>query len=211
VPDSQQTPEGDEERSEPKGGEDLSEREKGEKAKEAYESAKEKIKELEEMDEPPTRLEDWPDDQAKYITYGGGEGDHSYAEGPESKLGPSDLERQRDGSVRIEGEEVDNPDDYKAEPIPGGPTDPDSPELRGEVKKREKMKATYGEEYGTTDAMTQKARGEAGESSPGQQEDPSDTSDDTSEDTSDDTSDDDADAPSEAADEQEDRPPPSAA
>jgi hypothetical protein len=197
VPDSQQTPEGDEERGERKGDEEqLSETEKGEKAKEAYESAKEKMKELEEMDEPPTRLEDWPDDQAKYITYGGGEGDHSYAEGPEAKLGPSDLERQRDGSVRIEGEEVDNPDDYKGEPIPGGPTDPDSSELRGEVKKREKMKATYGEEYGTTDAMTRKARGEAGESSPGQQEDPSDTSGDA------------ADEPSEPAGEQEDRPPP---
>jgi len=29
-----------------------------------------------------------------------------------------------DGSVTIGGEKVDDPDEYKAEPIPGGPTDP---------------------------------------------------------------------------------------
>jgi hypothetical protein len=29
--------------------------------------------------------------------------------------------------VTVDGEEVDNPDDYKGEPIPGGPSDPDAP------------------------------------------------------------------------------------
>ena len=105
---------------------------KAEEALERHEAAKEKIKKIEEQDEPPKDLKDWPDDESKYLTYGGGEGDHGYEEGPESKLGPSSLERHEDGSISIAGEEVDNPDDYKGEPIPGGPTDPNSPEVAGE-------------------------------------------------------------------------------
>ena len=50
------------------------------------------------------RLEDWPDDKAKYLTYGGPEGTAGYDEGPTSKLGPSSLEHHEDGSVSIEGE-----------------------------------------------------------------------------------------------------------
>ena len=105
---------------------------KAEEALERHEAAKEKMKELEDQDEPPKDLKDWPDDESKYLTYGGGEGDHGYDEGPEKKLGPSSLERREDGSIAIEGEEVDNPDDYKGEPIPGGPSDPDAPALPGE-------------------------------------------------------------------------------
>jgi hypothetical protein len=112
---------------------------KAREAKETSDSAQEKMKELEESDEPPKKLEDWPDDAAKYVTYGGGEGDHGYDEGPEQKLGPSSLERHEDGSVSIEGEKVDDPDKYKGPPIKGGPTDPESPELPGERKKREKL------------------------------------------------------------------------
>jgi hypothetical protein len=95
------------------------------------------MKELEQAEDPPTDLEDWPDDEAKYVTYGGGEGDHSYDEGPERKLGPSSLEHRADGAVLIDGEEVDDPDAYKADPIPGGPTEPDAPELPGERRRRE--------------------------------------------------------------------------
>ena len=87
---------------------------------EAWDKAHEKMKEMEEKDDPPSDLSEWPDDEAKYVTYGGGEGDHGYDEGPEKKLGPSSLERHEDGSITIEGEEVDNPDDYKSdEPIEG--------------------------------------------------------------------------------------------
>ena len=43
-----------------------------------------------------------------------------------AKLGPANLERNGDGSIVIDGEKVDNPDDYKAEPLEGGPTDPDA-------------------------------------------------------------------------------------
>lgn len=32
----------------------------------------------------------------------------------------------------MDGEEVDNPDDYKGDPIPGGPTDPDSAPMPGD-------------------------------------------------------------------------------
>jgi len=121
-------------------------RQKAEEAKEAYEKAEETVKKLEE--DPPKNLEDWPEDEAKYRTFGGGEGDHGYDEGPEAKLGPSELRRHEDGSVEIGGEKVDDPDEYKAEPIQGGPTDPETPELHGERRKREKMERMYGDEEG---------------------------------------------------------------
>jgi hypothetical protein len=105
---------------------------KAEEALRRHEEAKERMEELEQLRELPKDPRDWPDDESKYLTYGGPEGDHGYDEGPERKLGPSSLERRADGSVAIEGEEVDNPDDYKGDPIPGGPSDPDAPALPGE-------------------------------------------------------------------------------
>ena len=60
---------------------------------------------------------------SEYETFGGPEGDHSYDEGPEAKLGDSDVRHHEDGSVTVEGEKVDDPDEFKSEPIPGGPTD----------------------------------------------------------------------------------------
>src|SRR4051795_10150545 len=95
--------------------------EKAAEVEDAYEKGEQKVKELEK--DPPKNLEDWPDDHAKYVTFGGREGEHSYEEGPESKLGPSGLRHNPDGSVEIEGEEVDDPSKYKGDPIPGGPTD----------------------------------------------------------------------------------------
>ena len=77
--------------------------------------------------EPPKDLADWPGGKAKYLTYGGPDGGESYDDGATSKLGPSSLRHHEDGSVTIEGEEVDDPDEYKGEPIPGGPSDPDAP------------------------------------------------------------------------------------
>ena len=77
-------------------------------------------------EDPPEKLEDWPDGQAKYETFGGAEGDRSYDEGPEAKLGPDSVRHREDGSVEVGGEEVDDPDEFKGEPIPGGPTDPDA-------------------------------------------------------------------------------------
>ena len=80
-------------------------------------------------DDPPQDLADWPDDKAKFKTFGG---DEMYEDGPTTKLGPSSLRHHEDGSVSIEGEKVDNPEDYKGVPIPGGPTDPNTPKISGE-------------------------------------------------------------------------------
>jgi hypothetical protein len=96
--------------------------------KQEVEQAKERMSELEEGD-PPEKLEDWPDDKSKYLTYGGPEGTAGYDEGPTAKLGPSSLEHHEDGSVTIEGEPVDNPAEYKSDPVPGAPsTDDDDAE-----------------------------------------------------------------------------------
>jgi hypothetical protein len=89
------------------------------------EKAKEQMRELEEGD-PPEKLEDWPDGKAKYETYGGPDGESGYDDSATAKLGPSDLEYHEDGSIEIGGEEVDDPDEYRGEPIPGGPTDEDA-------------------------------------------------------------------------------------
>jgi hypothetical protein len=81
------------------------------------EEAKEELARLEEGD-PPEDLEDWPTGRAKYLTYGGPEGTAGYDEGPTAKLGPSSLEHHEDGKVTIEGEEVDDPEEYKSdEPV----------------------------------------------------------------------------------------------
>jgi hypothetical protein len=104
----------------------MSEEEKDEKTEHEQKmaDAKEEIQALEE--DPPEKLEDWPDGQAKYETFGGAEGDHSYDEGPEAKLGPDSVRHHEDGSVEVGGEKADDPDEFKGEPIPGGPTDPDA-------------------------------------------------------------------------------------
>jgi hypothetical protein len=108
------------------GDENSDERQKAQEKEEEREAAREKMEKIEE--DPPSDLEDWPDDAAKYETFGGPEGEHSYEEGPETKLGPSSLRHTEGGGVTIEGEEVDDPDKYKGEPIPGGPTDEDAPQ-----------------------------------------------------------------------------------
>src|SRR5437588_12265027 len=83
---------------------------KARKAAEEEEQAKEKVKELEEN--PPEKLEDWPDDKAKYETFGGAEGNEGYEDSVTSKLGPSSLRYREDGGVEIEGEAVDEPEGY---------------------------------------------------------------------------------------------------
>ena len=108
----------------------MSEEERNEAVEEERDEAKAEMEELE--DNPPEKLEDWPDGKAKYETLGGPEGTHTYEEGPEKNLGPSGVRHHEDGSVSIDGDKVDNPDEYKGDPIPGGPTDPNSPEVAGE-------------------------------------------------------------------------------
>src|SRR5215217_1704837 len=93
---------------------------------EEVEEAKRTMEEIKEGD-PPEKLEDWPGGKAKYQTYGGPDSESGYEDGATAKLGPSNLRHHEDGSVTIGGEEVDDPDEYKGEPIPGGPSDPDAP------------------------------------------------------------------------------------
>ncbi len=92
------------------------------------------MKELEEN--PPEKLEDWPGGKAKYRTMGGSESESGYDEGATAKLGPSEVRHFEDGKVTVSGEEVDNPEDFKGEPIPGGPTDPDAPPDPGMVRNK---------------------------------------------------------------------------
>ncbi len=96
----------------------------------ADKAAEEKVAALE--DDPPKDLEDWPDDAAKYKTLGGPDGDTGYDDGPTANLGSSNVRHHEDGSVSVDGERVDDPGEYKGDPIPGGPTDPDTPKISGE-------------------------------------------------------------------------------
>jgi len=82
---------------------------------EESEQAQKEMKELEEADELPQDPSDWPSGQAKYETFG--LDDDTYGKGVTEKLGPANLERHADGSITIDGKQVDNPDDYKGEPI----------------------------------------------------------------------------------------------
>ena len=107
-------------------GDDDSAAEKAKQEEQEVEEARETMDKLEEGD-PPENLEDWPGGKAKYQTYGGPEGESGYDEGATAKLGPSSLRHHEGGDVTIEGEKVDDPEEYKGEPIPGGPSDPDAP------------------------------------------------------------------------------------
>ena len=95
--------------------------------KERQEKAKEEIKEFEQRDEFPSDPKEWPDGPAKYQTIDG-DGEDPYGEGITGKLGPASVEHHPDGSVSVEGEKVDDPEEFKGEPIPGGPTDPEAPQ-----------------------------------------------------------------------------------
>lgn len=107
------------------------------------------MKEIEEN--PPDKLEDWPDGKAKYRTMGGSEADSGYDEGPTAKLGPSEVRYHEDGKVTVAGEEVDNPDDFKGDPIPGGPTDPNAGSDPGMVHNKAEEETGKADEDRTDD------------------------------------------------------------
>lgn len=142
--DDEQKTEQSEERDEDKGNGSDENMSAQEKIEAESEQAKEKVRELE--DDPPAKLEDWPDDEAKYETFGGPEGEHSYDEGPEKNLGPSSLRHREGGGVEIEGEEADNPEEFKSDPIPGGPTDKDAPAAAGERDLSDESSASKGDD-----------------------------------------------------------------
>lgn len=93
---------------------DAAERTRAEKARE-HEDAHAQMREFEQQDELPSDLSQWPDGKAKYVTFDT-EGDAPYGEGLTEKLGPAVVHHE-DGSVSADGEKVDNPEDYKGEPI----------------------------------------------------------------------------------------------
>jgi hypothetical protein len=130
----QQEPTQDEEQDQGQEQEQGSSSGDGEESSSSIEEEKEEArKELEELEgDPPQNLEDWPSGDAKYETFGGSEHETSYDEAATSELGPSDVRHHPDGSVTVHGEEVDDPKEYKGEPIPGGPTDPDAAKASGE-------------------------------------------------------------------------------
>src|SRR4051795_12975133 len=80
---------------------------KAQEADEKRERAKETMEEIEKN--PPEKLEDWPDDEAKYETFGGGDSD--YDDKHEEALGEHSVRHHDDGSVEVKGEDADNPDD----------------------------------------------------------------------------------------------------
>ncbi|HEV3228794.1 MAG TPA: hypothetical protein VGY97_04910 [Solirubrobacteraceae bacterium] len=93
--------------------------------------ARGEIERLEAGDTVPHDPRDWPTGKAKFLTFGS-DSDEPYGEGPTAMIGPAGLEHHEDGSVSVGGKLVDNPQDYKGKPIPGGPTDPNTPQLAGE-------------------------------------------------------------------------------
>jgi hypothetical protein len=68
-----------------------------------------------EKEGPPEKLEDWPTGKAMYLTFGGSEGGEGYEEGSPRQMGPSSLRHHPDGNVEVQGEMVDNPEDYKGD------------------------------------------------------------------------------------------------
>ena len=89
------------------------------------------LKDLEQADEVPSDPSEWPGGKAKFQTFEI-DSDAPYGEDATAKLGPADVEHHEDGSVTVGGEEVDDPGEFKGDPIPGGPTDPNAPKLAGE-------------------------------------------------------------------------------
>jgi hypothetical protein len=126
----QETERRDEEQVEERGGDSPESKGDERDFDKEVEEAKEEVKNLEE--DPPKNLEDWPSGRAKYETFGGPEHETSYEEAATAKLGPSDVRFYEDGTVTKDGEEVDDPDEFKGDPIPGGPTDPNAPSIAGE-------------------------------------------------------------------------------
>lgn len=70
---------------------------KAQEAEERHERAMAKMEAIEK--DPPDKLEDWPDDEAKYETFGGSEaGESTYDERHEEALGEHSVRHYDDGS-----------------------------------------------------------------------------------------------------------------
>jgi hypothetical protein len=113
------------------------------------EEARQEVEAL--ADDPPQDLSDWPSGKAKYETLGGADSESGYDDSATANLGPSDVRHYEDGSVEVGGEKVDNPEDYKSDPIPGGPTDPNTPATSGEQDLSEKSSSVDTDDQQSSD------------------------------------------------------------
>jgi len=165
---------------------------KAQQEQEEVEEAKKVMEELEEGD-PPENLEDWPGGKAKYQTYGGPDsGEGGYEDGATAKLGPSNLRHHEDGSVTIDGEEVDDPDEYKGEPIPGGPSDPDAPPdpaMIGQDKEDEESDSDSDDDSGSDSDDDSDSDSDDSDSDDSDSDDPDDSDDSDSDDSGSDSQD----------------------
>jgi hypothetical protein len=95
---------------------------------EKQKQAKEEMENFQEQDELPSDLKEWPGGKAKYTTFDSESGE-AYGEGLTEKIGPP-VTYHEDGSVTVDGKKVDNPEDYKGDPIELATTDnPDSEDV----------------------------------------------------------------------------------
>jgi len=95
---------------------------KAAEVEDAYKKGEEKVKELEK--DPPKNLEGLAQRSRKVRHVRRARGRALLRGGPRVQARPVRPEgHNRDGSVEIDGEEVDDPSKYKGDPIPGGPTD----------------------------------------------------------------------------------------
>src|SRR3954447_23722185 len=92
---------------------------------------REELRKLEEADEVPSDPKEWPDGRPSSRPYDKG-GEEPFGEGKTAKLGPGSVVHHEDGSVTVNGEKVDDPSQFKGDPIPGGPTDPTAERVEGE-------------------------------------------------------------------------------
>ena len=116
------------------------------------EAAREEMRKLEEADEVPSDPSEWPDGKAKFLTFAN-DSDEPFGEGPTEKLGPGSVEHHEDGKVTVNGEEVDDPEKYKGDPIPGGPTDPNAPKIQGEKDRSGDGSSQSGDDSGNDAAQ----------------------------------------------------------
>ena len=78
--------------------------------------AREELEKFASQDDLPSEQREWHDGKGKFVTFAEGD-DKAYGEGDTAKLGPP-VTYHDDGSVSVDGKKVDNPDDYKSDPIP---------------------------------------------------------------------------------------------
>jgi hypothetical protein len=76
---------------------------------------REELRKFAEQEKLPSDPREWPGGKGKFVTFAEGD-DKPYGEGDTAKIGPQVIYHD-DGSATVDGKKVDNPEDYKGEPI----------------------------------------------------------------------------------------------